>query len=149
MKTRESLAVSAARRQASNGIAKIAALQRNWDGYGADPIDARTIKSARKFLRSLPSVVDKAPSVVPMTRGRLQFEWHRGQKSLEVEFETPDTIHYLQYDPATGVEDEGVLNVAERSKVAAILRWFFAGPRAFQWGVVLKRKFAPGGDSVY
>ena len=50
------------------------------------------------FFRRLPDEIIVTPSVVPMTRGRLQFEWHRGNRSLELEFESIGRIHYLKAD---------------------------------------------------
>src|SRR5260370_275218 len=73
-------------------------LPEDWNGYGAQPIDPGTIEAAQSFIVDLPDDIITAPTVVPITRGRLQFEWHRGNRSLELEFETPGRIHYLKAD---------------------------------------------------
>ena len=63
-----------------------------------------------------------------MTRGRLQFEWHRGNRSLELEFESPTLIHFLKYDPDHDVEEEDVFSVEHTTRLMELLRWFGAGP---------------------
>ncbi len=87
-------------------LEQLALLPRDWIGYGADPIDSKVIEAASRFIDLLPSDAISTPQVVPMTRGRLQFEWHRGNRSLELEFETPALIHYLKYDPDREIEEE-------------------------------------------
>jgi len=99
-------------------------LPENWNGYGADPIDPKVIDSAEQFIASLPGTTIAAPKVVPMTRGRLQFEWHRGNRSLELEFETPEQVHYLKWDTDAGIEEEDILSLAEIGKVHELLGWF-------------------------
>lgn len=58
-----------------------------------------------------------------MTRGRLQLEWHHGPRSLEVEFELPDRLHYLKWDPALKVEDECIVP-ADVGQLQLLLDWF-------------------------
>jgi hypothetical protein len=101
-------------------------LEHDWNGYGAPPIDPKAIESAEQFLTSLPGTKVTAPKVVPMTRGRLQFEWHRGNRSLELEFETPDRVHYLKWDTDAGIEEEDILSIEETRKLHELLEWFAA-----------------------
>jgi hypothetical protein len=61
-----------------------------------------------------------------MTRGRLQFEWHRGNRSLELDFETKDKLHYLKWDSDLGIEDEDVISVSDVCGIHGLLRWFAA-----------------------
>ncbi len=105
-------------------LGRLRHLPENWNGYGAPPIDPRVIESAEQFLTSLPGTRITAPNVVPMTRGRLQFEWHRGNRSLELEFETPERIHYLKWDTDAGVEEEEILSIKETVKIHDLLDWF-------------------------
>jgi hypothetical protein len=76
-------------------LTRLAALKANWDAQGALPIDQTIIESARGFAEQLPDDVVPPPAVVPMAKGNLQFEWHDGPRSLELEFEDAQTIHYL------------------------------------------------------
>src|SRR4051794_31299831 len=63
-------------------IHDLSKLPRDWNGYGAAPIDPAVIRIAERFVSDLPIEWISAPQVVPMTRGRLQLEWHRGDRSL-------------------------------------------------------------------
>jgi hypothetical protein len=102
-------------------------LPENWNGYGAQRIDPAIIAAARQLIEQVPSDVVSTPQVVPMTRGRLQFEWHHGPRSLEVEFESPSQIHYLKSDSAARIEEEDVLSADDADRVLDLLRWFAAG----------------------
>jgi hypothetical protein len=100
------------------------ALPPNWSGYTAIPIDRRLLQAAKELIWALPSDIIGTAKVVPMTRGRLQFEWHRGNRSLELEFESSDRIHYLKWDSDAGIEEEDVIPVDDVSRIHALLRWF-------------------------
>jgi hypothetical protein len=99
-------------------------LPSNWSAYGANPIDRRTIEAAKELILAVPSDIIEPPRVVPMTRGRLQLEWHRGNRSLELEFETSDNIHFLKWDSDLGIEDEDVILITDVTGINALLRWF-------------------------
>ena len=107
-------------------IEQLAILPHDWNGYGAGPIDPKVIEAASRFVDLLPLDVVSTPQVVPMTRGRLQFEWHRGHRSLELEFESPTLIRFLKYNPDRGIEDEDVLSVDDTTRLMELLRWFGA-----------------------
>ena len=59
-----------------------------------------------------------------MTEGRLQLEWHNGQRSLEFEFEDDTAIRYLKWDPRQGVEEEGLIQTADTNRISDLLFWF-------------------------
>jgi hypothetical protein len=99
-------------------------LNAGWDGYGAEPINSATIDAALRVVDQLPASLVDAPQVVPMTRGRLQLEWHRGNRSLELEFETPERLHYLKWDSDAGIEEEDVFPSSQTQTVVELLRWF-------------------------
>jgi hypothetical protein len=109
-------------------LAEFRALPPNWNGYGAIPVDHQIIQAAADFILALPSDLAATPKVVPMTRGRLQFEWHRGNRSLELEFESSDRLHYLKWDSDANVEEEDVIPVHDTGSVHALLRWFALEP---------------------
>jgi hypothetical protein len=110
--------------QALGALEALKGLPPNWNGYGAIPIDRAVIGAAEDFIRSLPGDIATTPKVVPMTRGRLQFEWHRGNRSLELEFESSDRLHYLKWDSDAGVEEEEIISADDTGAVLALLRWF-------------------------
>ena len=108
-------------------LSELSLLEANWDGYGAEPLSREILAAAAEFARWLSgssSPCGESPTITPMTGGRVQFEWHRGQRSLELEFESPTEIHYLQWDSETGVENEDVIPAADREALGALIRWF-------------------------
>ncbi|MGH7138415.1 MAG: hypothetical protein ACREHD_21910 [Pirellulales bacterium] len=105
---------------------ELRAFQTNWDGYGAAPLDPRNLDAVQRFIESLPDGAAPTPKVVPMTRGRVQLEWHRGNRSLELEFENPATVHYLQWDSDQGIETEDVVSSERAEVLTGLLSWFSA-----------------------
>ena len=112
-------------------LSVLAQLEPNWDGYGADRISSEILAAANAIAlwmaETLPFVSDEPPDVTPMTGGRLQFEWHRGSRSLEIELESPTRIHYLRWDSEAGLDDENFVPTADREQVAELIRWFVEG----------------------
>ena len=104
-------------------------LKQNWDGYSAVPIDPSIIANATSFVDKYANYFCGAPRVVPMTMGRLQFEWHRGNRSLEIEFEKPESIHYLKWDSDEGIEEEDILSTSSEAAVKNVLAWFSSEKR--------------------
>jgi hypothetical protein len=105
-------------------LEELVSLPLNGSGYGDCPIGPERIQSAKAFLSALSCEIIATPKVVPMTRGRLQFEWHRGNRSLELEFETSDRIHYLKWDSDVDIEEEDAIPLNDCAKIQALLRWF-------------------------
>ncbi len=99
----------------------------NWDGYGAPAIDAAVIDAAKSFISRLPESLVSRPRVVPMSNGTLQLEWHDGPKSLELEFESPSSIRYLQWHPEQGVEEEDSFPASRVDTAVGLIRWFLNG----------------------
>jgi hypothetical protein len=107
-------------------IERLRHLDPNWDGYGAPAIDPAIIDAAKSFVASLPATCLIPPHVVPTSSGALQLEWHDGPKSLELEFESPDSIRYLQWHPQANVEREESFPMRDKSKSAALIEWFMS-----------------------
>jgi hypothetical protein len=105
-------------------ISDLAQLPPNWDGYGAPVIDRAVISAARKFVRSLPEVLVCRPKVVPLSAGTLQLEWHNGPRVLELDFEDPRTIHYLQWHPQAHTEEEHTFPASDIAKAVELVQWF-------------------------
>jgi hypothetical protein len=59
-----------------------------------------------------------------MAKGNLQFEWHEGPRTLELEFENASTVHYLKWHPEEGLEDEGLFSLEEIDRALELIRWF-------------------------
>jgi hypothetical protein len=106
---------------------RLSRLPPNWDGYGAPMIDPSILETARMFIKALPENLAYRPRVVPMSTGNLQFEWHHGSKILEIEFETPQAIHFLQWHPEFEIEEEGVLHSTDIERAVDLIQWFMSG----------------------
>ena len=102
-------------------------LEPNWDGYGTPRIDPAVTLAAKSFVASLPENLAYRPRVVPMSNGTLQLEWHHADKSLELEFETPTTIHYLQWHPSAQIEEEGIIQASDTDTAIELIQWFMLG----------------------
>lgn len=59
------------------------ALNKDWDGYGAEPIDPKIINRAKQMLDGLAVM----PDVYPTSNSTIQFEFEHGEAYLEVEIE--------------------------------------------------------------
>ena len=107
---------------------QIANLGRNWDAQGAYPIFPSIVEAARELISSLPAKIkthaNSIPAVVPMRKGNLQFEWHEGPKTLELEIESPTTIHYLKFQPDAGIEEEDLCAITDTDTVTGLIQWF-------------------------
>lgn len=103
-------------------LSRISRLPSNWDREGARRISARSAESAWEFARLIPQHLLPVPRVVPTADGHVQFEWHAGEVSLEIEFDDYGSAHYLKWDPANNIEDDG--DLAEASSRENVLRWF-------------------------
>ncbi len=112
--------------EVQSALDSLRALAPNWDGYGAPPIDPAVIDAAKTFVANLPDKQSPRPRVVPMSNGTLQLEWHRGSKSLELEFESPSIIRYLQWHPEQRIEEEDSFPNADLEKAMGLIRWFRA-----------------------
>jgi hypothetical protein len=100
-------------------------LQTGWDGYQAPPPARDIIDAVGRFINEvLSSHFVPRPTVVPTMSGGVQLEWHKGTRSLELEFESSDRIHYLRWDPQREIEDEEFIRVDDRSQADMLIRWF-------------------------
>ncbi len=108
-------------------LRSLSELSPNWDGYGAPTIDPAVIAAVRGFLAGLPEGLAPRPRVVPMSNGMLQLEWHAGPRSLELEFESSNSIRYLRWHPETGIEDEDSFPAEEVEIAVGLIRWFVDG----------------------
>jgi hypothetical protein len=108
-------------------LERLGSLPPNWDHEGAPRIDRTVIEAARRFISELPEDVATVPAVVPMAAGNLQFEWNEGPRSLELEIENPQTIHYLKWSPTEGIEEEDFFPIDDTNRAVVLIRWFMRG----------------------
>lgn len=110
--------------QAHLAVEKLADLEHGWDGYNAPRIEAAILAAAKELVNRVVLKFPWAPAVVPMSNGSCQFEWHRGNRTLELEFENAQDIHFLQWDSDSGVEEEAILPVSAVQEIEKLLDWF-------------------------
>lgn len=82
-------------------------LPQNWDGYGAVRIQEQI---AQKVLMVLVEVMESdapAPSIVPLSDGGVQVEWHRRGRNLEIEFPDGEAPGFYYYEDGSELESEG------------------------------------------
>ncbi len=94
-------------RPAMQACTDLLQLPQNWDGYGAVQIREQLAQQALVVLVEVMENDSPAPSVVPLSDGGVQLEWHRGGKNLEIEFPAGEAPSYCYYEDDSDVESEG------------------------------------------
>lgn len=90
-----------------SGLQELAALPAGWDSYGAPPIDPECLIKAVQVLVEAMEPDTPAPSVVPTSRGGVQFEWHTGGVDFEIEVE-PTCLVSAYYRTAGGAVEKEI-----------------------------------------
>ncbi len=90
-----------------DGFLSIQALDENWDTYGSRRISEDVMRQALSILTQIMSLSSPVPSVVPMSDGGLQIEWHKNRRDLEVAFSIDASPTYSYLNRATGQSKEG------------------------------------------
>lgn len=90
----------------------------DWDGYGANPVNIKSLDYADKFLRSL-SIEVPLPSLGCEPSGRVGIEWVIDKMRLSVGFNYDGTISYA------GINREGkIFSGKELSELQARIKNF-------------------------
>ena len=111
-----------------------------WDGGKAVPINPKVIEAVGQFFDRLAEEYGElliqpgteaeclVPHCVPLVSGGVQLEWHVGDRILELEFESPDTIRYLTWWPGHDLtDDEASYPADDLDRTADLIRWAFTG----------------------
>jgi hypothetical protein len=102
---------------------------RKGNGCGASiAIDAAIIAAARAFVQALLEEVPYRPQVVPTASGKLQLVWYHGRQTLELQFESPQTLSFSRSDGHAVVEEEGTFAAADVDCAVALVQGFRNGP---------------------
>lgn len=110
------------------GLDQVSALAPNWDGHGASAIEPESVRAVRAWGQAMPGwAFAPAPAVVPLSSGVVQLEWHVGSRILELEFESPEVVHFLRWDPVHGVQDEDAFPARDRTRSAELIAWVRGG----------------------
>ena len=81
----------------------------------------RKLDSAKGQLDSRQRHTIPIPSVVPLSGGGVQFEWHLPRKELELEFSPGAPVGVLMTQP--GAEFETTLQMSDCATVRDLLGW--------------------------
>lgn len=85
-------------------ISGLTALAHGWNGYDAREVKADMAIDAAKFLTRVAFPGIAAPSIVPLSDGGVQVEWHRGGLDIEITFSDDEPGVYVV--DREGGEDE-------------------------------------------
>ena len=85
--------------QVMQGLVDLLTLPPNWDSYGAGPIDLALVRRAFEFVNGFLRHSSPAPSIIPLSSGGLQIEWHRKGIDLEVVFDQGDEPMFYYRGP--------------------------------------------------
>jgi hypothetical protein len=81
-------------------------LPENWDSYGAGKIQELIVVRVLRLLTQILGISSPPPSVVPLSDGGIQLEWHRKEQDLEISFPVNALPTYFFCDRRAGIEDE-------------------------------------------
>ncbi len=88
--------------EAASHLEKLTALQRGWDGHGAEPVAPGAVARALEFLRGLDISYRGAvppPAVGPLPDGAVTLVWRDKDQEVEITFaNSGETIEYAVSD---------------------------------------------------
>ena len=101
-------------------FARIMQLPPNWDSYGAEPIRGSVIERAVEALSRVMEDNSPPPSIVPLSDGGLQMEWHLRDQDVEIVITTdePPSYYYRNQDGSA----EEVLSSSEYAHLRSIIQ---------------------------
>jgi hypothetical protein len=105
-------------------LSQLKALSHGWDGDQARPIREDVIQVVWDFLVAIIPDMTEPVDIVPLANGTLELEWALGNRILQFEFESPQTIHYLKWDSDRGIQQEGLVASDDMTEARSMLQWF-------------------------
>lgn len=96
------------------GVGRIMQLPPNWDSYGAQPVQSVLVGKALEILPRVMLEDSPPPSIVPLTDGGLQMEWHLKGRDLEIVVAADESPTYYYRDPEASPEEGSVSTAFER-----------------------------------
>jgi hypothetical protein len=107
---------------AARRIFELMALPIGWDGYGGKPLARATAHIAINLLATVCREHTPTPSLVPMSGGGIQIEWHRGPIDLEISVCAPGQITVFYTDERQEGDGEEFDVVADYEPIARLIR---------------------------
>ena len=120
--------------EALSQLASIVLLQKDWDSYGADPVEWARVQQAFGLLHSVMDNRTPPPVLVPMTNGSIQLEWHVLDIDLEVELLSDTSIAVWYKDRLGRLEPFDEVLHYDVTPLAGILRELARRARRGQYG---------------
>ena len=99
-------------------------LEENWNSYGSRKPSEDSILFAIDFLSAIPHVNPPRPNVVPLPSGRVQLEWRKGKRELDVEFWPDGSIEFQKEGPAG---EEKKIPIFTSAHAQSLISWLIAG----------------------
>jgi hypothetical protein len=80
-------------------------LPHGWDGHDGKPANPDTVVFAANIIAGLMRPRVPMPSVMPLSYGGVQIEWHRNNWDVEIEIIAPNRMHVFAYNLISGIEE--------------------------------------------
>jgi hypothetical protein len=97
-------------------------LPSNWDSYGGKPLREDTKRFALQILSSVMNERTPVPSLVPVSTGGVQCEWHQNGLDIELYIEAPYECELTVYDHVTGAPPSIFPLVADLSPLFELVK---------------------------
>ena len=85
---------------------RLSFLEPGWDSYGAHPVTRQALEAGLGALLEVLRPQTPPPSVVPVSAGGLQFEWHRNELDVEIELSREGVPKFIVADLSLDSEIE-------------------------------------------
>lgn len=92
-------------------LLRVMQLPRNWDSYGAEPVQTVVLRRTLEVLSRVMEEDSPRPSIVPLSDGGLQMEWHLRNQDVEIVVATDEPPSYY-YRDQEGSAEEGLQSAA-------------------------------------
>ena len=93
----------AALRRDLQALQSLAALESDWDTYGAEPPNSTALRPARDALRRLHQVACLPDTIVPSVEGGVAFSFVHGRKHADIEFTNDGEVFVITSTSADDV----------------------------------------------
>ena len=102
-------------------VKEISELEKNWDGYDAEPFTQKIIDKVNEVVDCLDGKY-KDPCIVPSNCG-IQFEWENGKNSLEIYVEE-EGLSYLKVI-GEHMSDWKETKFSDMGEIGELLKWLY------------------------
>ncbi len=124
----KSVALSAYRcdwmQHAIDRLGHLCRLRRGWDGHNGLPANKSTALFASSVIGSLMLPNIPAPSIMPLSYGGIQVEWHRNGWDIEIEIAGPNQVFVYTRELTSGIEQEfsGGANLSRLRQIIDLIK---------------------------